>query len=175
MKLIITGINTEVTEDIKICIEDKLLQFSEYIDPEKSVQVKIEEVKLDYRMEVMFSYNGMYIKADVKEKSIQRALNRAVAKIQKKIEKIEYKQSLQFSEELGRLSASQYLNEEEEETEKITRRKAFFIKPMTEEEAVMQMELLGHEFFMFFNGDIEAMCLLYKRKDGNYGLIESLN
>lgn len=55
---------------------------------------------------------------------------------------------------------------------KIVKRKVFEMKPMYEEEAILQMETLGHASFMFYNADIENMCLLYKRKDGNYGLIE---
>jgi putative sigma-54 modulation protein len=175
MKLQVTAKNTEVSHDIEDSIRMKLMEFSDNIDMNKTVQVKIEEVKLQYRMEIMFSFNGMYIKADVKEKSIKRALNRALDKIERKINKIEYKQSTQFSEELGRLSAfNQESEEEEEDRPFISRRKKFGIKPMTEEEAMLQMELLGHEFFMFYNGDVDSMCLIYKRKDGNYGLIESV-
>ena len=55
---------------------------------------------------------------------------------------------------------------------KIVKRKIFEMKPMFEDEAILQMEMLGHSSFMFFNAKIEKMCLLYKRKDGNYGLIE---
>lgn len=55
---------------------------------------------------------------------------------------------------------------------KIVKRKIFKMKPMFEEEAILQMEMLGHNSFMFFNANIEKMCLLYRRKDGNYGLIE---
>lgn len=172
MKLLITAKNTEVPSDLEKTILKKLRDFSEYIEPNKPVQVKIEEVKLQYRMEIMFSFNGMYIKADVREKSIKRALDRALDKIERKIDKIQYKQSIQFSEEFGRLSDFDE-HDEHEDKPCITRRKEFAIKPMTEDEAVLQMELLGHEFFMFFNADVESMCLLYKRKDGNFGMIES--
>jgi len=172
MKLQITAKNMEVTQDIENIIEEKLKEFSPYIDPAKSVQVKIEEVKLDYRMEILFSFNGMFIKADVKDKNLKRALNRAINKIERKIEKIEYKQSIQFSMELGRMMKEEEV-EDDPNKKRVTRRKCFSIKPMTEDEAILQMELLGHEFFMFFNGDIESMCLIYKRKDGQYGLIES--
>lgn len=55
---------------------------------------------------------------------------------------------------------------------KIVKRKVFEMKPMFEDEAILQMEMLGHDFFMFFNADTGKMCMLYKRKDGNYGLIE---
>lgn len=55
---------------------------------------------------------------------------------------------------------------------KIVKRKVFEMKPMFEDEAILQIEMLGHDFFMFFNADTGKMCMLYKRKDGNYGLIE---
>lgn len=172
MKLQITAKNTELSNDLEEAIQGKLSEFSEFIDTNKTVQVKVEEVKLQYRMEIMFSSNGMYIKADVREKSIKRALNRALDKIERKIDKIHYKQSIQFSEEYGRLS--EYTEDDEQDNKPvITRRKEFAIKPMTEDEAMLQMELLGHEFFMFFNADVDSMCLLYKRKDGNFGMIES--
>lgn len=174
MKLQITAINTELTSEEENMIKEELMLFSEHIDMNKSVQVKVEDSMLSFRIEVMFSLNGMYIKAEAKEKSVKRALNRALDKIKRKIDKIEYKQSLQFSEEFGRLS--EFKTEEEQGKEsRITRRKKFLIKPMTEEEAILQMELLGHEFFMFFNADVDTMCLLYKRNDGRYGLIESDN
>lgn len=59
------------------------------------------------------------------------------------------------------------------EKKTIVKRKHFEMKPMHEEEAVLQMNMLGHDFFMFFNASIEKMCLLYKRKDGQYGIIIS--
>ena len=174
MNLQITAKNTEVSHEVEETIRKKLMEFSDFIDMNKTVQVKIEEVKLMYRMEVMFTFNGMYIKDDVKEKSIKRAFNRALDKIERKIDKIQYKQSIQFSEELGKFSDFDNELHHQDERPIITRRKEFAIKPMTEEEAMLQMDLLGHEFFMFFNGDVDSMCLLYKRKDGNFGLIESV-
>ena len=62
---------------------------------------------------------------------------------------------------------------EEQNEEKIVKRKTLEMKPMSEEEAIIQMELLGHEFFVFKDSDIEKVCVLYKRKEGNYGIIET--
>ena len=65
------------------------------------------------------------------------------------------------------------VNKDEEKDEKIVKRKAIEMKPMNEEEALLQMDLLGHEFFVFKNTDSECVSILYKRKDGNYGIIDT--
>lgn len=167
---------SEVITEVEELLKEKLNDFSSQIDDDKPIQVKVEEVKLLYRLQIMFSSNGMVIRADVKESSPKRAVNRAINKIKKKLGKIEYRDSLDFSQNFGRLSNEEEYDDEFIDTDSpIKRRKAFSIKPMTESEALLQMELLGHEFFMFYNGEIDNMCLLYKRREGDFGLIEAVS
>lgn len=172
MNLQINAVNLELTRNMIESLEKCISKFKDFIDPEKPVQVKIEEIKLKYRLEILFSYKKMLIKADVKDTNFNRVLRKAVYKINKKLKKIEFKHSVQISMEYGRLS--NFSNKDNNMTKTlITRRKKFLIEPMTEEEALLQMELLGHEFLMFYNKNIQKMCLIYKRKEGNYGIIEA--
>lgn len=174
MNLHIVARNFELTNDLREQVAYKLEQFAPFIDEEHRVHVIFEEKDLTCKIEILFHFDGMFIKEELRDKSPQRALNRAIKKLQSKLGKIENKRQDRYTQEFHSfLSSLKPSLEPQEVKPHITRRKSFNIKPMSEEEAVLQMELLSHEFFMFFNAETNGMCLLYKRKDGNYGFIES--
>ena len=173
MNVIIKAKNFDLSSDLEEMIPVKLEKFSSEIDPQYNVQVTFEERQLQFRIEIIFRSNGMFIKEELREKTPYRAFTKALKKLEKKMHRINYKQSLRHHEEIHDFFDVELSSSEDKQQPHITRRKEFAFKPMMEDEAMLQMELLGHEFFMFFNAETNSMCLLYKRKDGHYGLIES--
>ena len=172
MKFIISGKNIEVTPGLKDAIEQKLGKLERYFTPETEINVTLSVEKGRQKIEVTIPVKGniirseqtsndMYVSIDLVEEIIERQIKKYKTKL------IDKKQSaLSFSEA--------FLQEEpeHEETIKIVKTKRFAMKPMDPEEACIQMELLGHNFFMFLNADTNEVNVVYKRKSNSYGLIE---
>ncbi|MBR6325881.1 MAG: ribosome-associated translation inhibitor RaiA [Lachnospiraceae bacterium] len=172
MKFVIIGRNIEVTPGLKSAVEDKIGKLSKYFTPETEVHVALSVEKNLQKIEVTIPVKGtiirseqsssdMYVSIDLVEEIIERQLKKYRNKI------VDRKQ------EGGELSAlfGQESDEDEEEI-KIVRSKKFDIKPMYPEDACVQMELLGHSFFVFINAETDQVNVVYKRKGDTYGLIE---
>lgn len=176
MILNITARNFDLSPSLEAIIEEKLQILNEFIPKNQSVQVTLERHQNYEKVDVMFNWNGIFIKEERESNNFLRSLNIVVNKLKKKLQRFAYKRSKRDTEAHENWGTKYPLYIEEEEKEPIViKRKQFNMKPMMEEEAILQMELLGHSFFMFLNGETNKMCLLYKRKDGNYGLIESIH
>ena len=116
--------------------------------------------------------SDIFLRAEERASDIKKAVDEVVEKIERQIERYKGKK---FKSRTGATPASQLLQEQPEEREKplIARRKKFRVIPMDEYEAIEQMNLLGHEdFFIFYNANTSKINVLYKRRDGSYGLIE---
>ena len=172
MKFIISGKNLAVTEGIKTAVEDKLGKLERYFTPDTEVIVTLSIEKERQKIEVTIPVKGniirseqvsndMYVSIDLVEEVIERQLCKYKNKI------VDRKQSA------GNFQQA-YLDKEYEEEEevKIIRTKRFDIKPMYPEDACVQMELLGHNFFVFCNAETDQVNVVYKRKGNTYGLIE---
>ena len=164
MKFIISGKNIAVTEGLKTAVEDKLGKLERYFTPETEISVTLSVEKDRQKIEVTIPVKGniirseqvsndMYVSIDLVEEVIERQLRKYKNKIVDK-----QQESTNFQKA--------YLDKDYEEDEevKIIRTKKFGIKP--------QMELLGHNFFVFFNAETEQVNVVYKRKGNTYGLIE---
>lgn len=172
MRYIISGKNIEVTEGLRTAIHDKIGKLEKYFTPDTEIHVTLSVEKERQKIEVTIPMKGntirseqvsndMYVSIDLVEEVIERQLN----KYKKKI--IDQKQSAgNFSPE--------FIEDEAEDTGevKIIRTKRFGIKPMYPEDACVQMELLGHDFFVFLNAETDEVNVVYKRKGNTYGLIE---
>ena len=161
MKFIISGKNIAVTEGLKTAVEDKLGKLERYFTPETEISVTLTiPVKGNIIRSEQVS-NDMYVSIDLVEEVIERQLRKYKNKIVDK-----QQESTNFQKA--------YLDKDYEEDEevKIIRTKKFGIKPMYPEDACVQMELLGHNFFVFFNAETEQVNVVYKRKGNTYGLIE---
>jgi putative sigma-54 modulation protein len=175
MKIKIFGKNIEVTPGIKSAIEDKLGKLDKYFTKETDVDVTLSVDKNEQKVEVTIPVKGgiiraeeisndMYASIDMVEETIERQLVKYKNKLTDK--KRAYKES--FTSEF----IEQEYDEDEEDAVIIERTKRFGIKPMDPEEACIQMELLGHSFFVFLNAETDEVNVVYKRKSGAYGLIE---
>ena len=174
MKYIIIGKNIDVTPGLKSCIEQKLGKLERYFTPETEIIVTLSVEKERQKIEVTIpvkghiirseqSSNDMYVSIDLVEEVIERQLrkykNKLVARNQ---EGSNFKQEFFESEDTS----------SEDDEIKIIRTKRFGIKPMFPEDACIQMDLLGHDFYVFFNAETEEVNVVYKRKNGTFGLIE---
>lgn len=171
MNILITAKDFELTNALRNTIEEKLKRFTSYVDDEQKIRVVLESRKYGQRIEVLLQLNGYMLKAESMDENLYTAIDLVVDKLKQQISRYyhraeETQNSIRYFQEMD--------DEELEDTEssRITKRKRFSLKPMSEEEAILQAELLGHNFFMFQNSDTDSICLLYRRKDGNFGLIE---
>jgi len=177
MKLqVIAKNNVEVTETIRAYVEKKVGKLSRYLRSirEGKVEISREDAKLpDQRfiVQVTLNSNGVLIRAQEKSKDMRTAIDKVVDVLSKRIER--YKGRLYDRKKGASLARQEAAAEEEVEApRKVVKTKRFLVKPMSIDEAISQMELLGHDFFLFVDADTEKVNLLYRRKDGNYGLIE---
>ena len=172
MRITISGKNIDITDGLRQAVEDKLSKLERYFTPETDIVVTLSVEKERQKIEVTIPVKGniirseqvsndMYVSIDLVEEVIERQLKKYKNKI------VDQKQSAgNFQQEFIEKEI------EDEEEIKIIRTKRFGMKPMYPEDACIQMELLGHNFFVFQNAETEAVNVVYKRKGNNYGLIE---
>ena len=202
MRFIITGRNIDVTEGLKSAVEEKLGKLDRFFAPETEVNVTLSVEKERQKIEVTIPVKGniirseqvssdMYVSIDLVEEVIERQLKKyknkivskqqnAAAFAQEFVEEIierqikKYKTKIVDKKQSALAFSEAFLQEEaeQEETVNIVKTKRFAMKPMDAEEACVQMELLGHNFFMFLNADTNEVNVVYKRKGNSYGLIE---
>lgn len=172
MKYIINGRGTNVTDGLRNAIEEKLGKLEHYFTPDTEVHVTLKVEKDRQKVEVTVPVKGhiiraeqvsddMYVSIDLIEDIIERQLRRYKTKI------VDSKQSAS-----NFTSAFMQDDEYEDEDVKVIRTKRFAVKPMDPEEACVQMELLNHSFYVFRNAETDEVNVVYKRKNGDYGLIE---
>ncbi len=177
MKFIIRGRKVEVTPAIKEYVITKLGRLDKYFnDPNEltaTVLVKVKDV--DQIVEVTIPAKKLILRAEEKHKDLYAAIDLVVDKLERQIRKNKTRLSKKKNKETSVDFNLKYEVEENEveEEKKIVKHKEIEMKPMSEEEAIMQLELLGHEFFVYQDIKRECVCILYTRKDGNYGLIET--
>ena len=174
MKFTITGRNIELTKGLKDAVEDKLSRLEKYFTPDTDVYVTLSVEKERQKIEVTIPMKGniirseqvsndMYVSIDLVEEVIERQLKKYCTKLVTK------------KQAGGEFFTSEFMNTqdvEDDEAIKIVRSKKFGMKPMYPEDACLQMELLGHDFFVFCNAETDQVNVVYKRKGNSYGLIE---
>ena len=173
MKFIIIGRNIDVTEGLKSAVQEKLGKLERYFTPETEIHVTLSVEKERQKIEVTIPVKGniirseqvsndMYVSIDLVEEIIERQLRKYKTKIINKKQNVET-----FQPEFIEKDYEDDTNEI-----KIIRTKKFGFKPMYPEDACVQMELLGHNLFVFLNEETEEVNVVYKRKGNTYGLIE---
>lgn len=174
MRYIISGKNIDVTEGLKAAIYDKIGKLEKYFTPETEVHVTLSVEKDRQRIEVTIPVKGNLIRGEQVSSDMYASIDLAEEVIEKQI--LKYKKKI-MNQNKSNMVFSQSFAEEESDVEDdneidITRVKHFAVKPMDVEEACIQMELLGHNFFMFRNAQTNEVNVVYKRKGNTYGLIE---
>ena len=171
MEIIIRGTNISVTKAIKEYVEDKLKRLDKYFEKEKNIKANVvirlrgEEAKV----EVTIPTNRFTLRAEVSHKDLYAAIDLVIDILERQIRKNKTKLNNKYKNVIQLDINTDF--EVKEENIKIVKRKNIDTKPMDEEEAILQMELLNHDFFVFKNVDEECVSVIYKREDGNYGII----
>lgn len=178
MKITVSGKNMDITSALRSVVEKKLSKLDRYFNPNVEAQVtfSVERNKSLQKnrqvIEVTIPFNGVILRGEVANEDMYTSIDLVVDKLEGQIRKQKTKLERRTH---GDSLRYQYIPDIEEDSKnelKIVRTKRFAIKPMSSEEAVLQMELLGHSFFVFKESESEEVNVVYKRKDGNYGLIE---
>lgn len=175
MKLNYTGKNMDITDALRDVTNKKLSKLDKYFQKDIEGNVTFSSEKNRKIIEVTINLPGTIIRAEESTDDMYVSIDKAVDILERQIRK--YKTRLQKrykNNETIRFENVMPLkaNEEDDEGPKIVRKKRFMLKPMVSEEAVLQMELLRHNFYVFMDADTGGVSVVYKRKDGNYGLIE---
>ena len=175
MKLNIRGEKVTVTQAMKNCLTDKLAKLDKYFDnPEEiNANVLIRIKGLEQIIEVTALTKKFTLRAEESNEDFYAAVDLVVSKLERQIRKNKDRLHSKYKniENLEFNFSYEEEADEEENTSTIVKRKNISMKPMDEEEAMLQIELLNHDFFVFKNIDEECVSVLYKRKDSNYGII----
>lgn len=172
MKIIITGKNIEITEGLKTAVEDKIGKLDKYFSEDTVAKVLLSVERDRQKVEVTIPMKGNIIRSEQVSNDMYVSIDLVKEIVERQLKK--YRKKLTDKKQ-NALSFSQAFLENgdaEEEEIKIVKTKRFDIKPMYPEDACIQMELLGHDFFVFCNAETDQVNVVYKRKGNSYGLIE---
>ncbi len=170
MKITVYGKQMTVRESLKELVEKKLAKFDKFFGADTDAFVTCRVRKGAKIIEITVNYGGATFRSEEESDTFITALDRAVEGLERQIRK--NKTRLEKKVKSGAfVIGAEDDDEYEEEAEFEIRTKTFPEKPMTTEEAILQMNLLGHSFFVFTDQDSGDVCVVYKRKDGNYGLL----
>lgn len=175
MKYIILGKNIEVTDGLRSAVEDKIGKLEKYFTPETEVHVTLSVEKERQKIEVTIPVKGNIIRSEQVSNDMYVSIDLVEEIIERQLKK--YKRKLTDQKQAASFFKQDYIEKDymDEEEIKIIRTKKFDIKPMYPEDACIQMELLGHNFFVFCNAETDQVNVVYKRKGNTYGLIEPEN
>ena len=169
MKFIISGKNITVTDGLRTAVEDKLGKLERYFTPDTEVVVTLSVEKERQKIEVTIPVKGNIIRSEQVSNDMYVSIDLVEEVIERQLRK--YKNKIVDKQQSAANFQKAYLDKDYEEV-KIIRTKKFDIKPMYPEDACVQMELLGHNFFVFCNAETDQVNVVYKRKGNTYGLIE---
>lgn len=173
MKIATTGRRIEVTEDLKLLFERKLKKFDKFFDENATAYVTLSKLKNMERLELTISNHGTMFRSEVSAETFNNALDEAIDKIERQIRK--NKTKLEKRLKAGAFSeGSADADVTDEKDFNIQVVKTFDMRPMTPSEAILQMNLLEHTFYMFTNAENGKISVVYRRNDGDYGIIEPM-
>ena len=172
MRYKITGRNINVTPGLKAAVEEKIGKLERYFNQDTEVNITLTVEKDRQKIEVTIPVKGTIIRAEQESNDMYVSIDLVEEVIERQLRK--YKNKIVDKQQAAANFQKEYLDKDYEEDDevKIIRTKKFGIKPMYPEDACVQMERLGHNFFVFFNAETEQVNVVYKRKGNTYGLIE---
>lgn len=172
MNLVISGKNIDITEGLRSAVEEKIGKLERYFTDSTEVHVTLSTEKNRQKIEVTVPMKGSIIRAEETSTDMYVSIDLVEEVIERQLRK--YKNKLIDKEQNAVQLSKAFIEEDayEDEDIRIIRSKKFEMKPMDPEEACVQMELLGHNFFVFRNSESDEVNVVYKRKGNTYGLIE---
>jgi ribosome hibernation promoting factor len=177
MQIIVKGKNLEMTEALRQHACDKVSRVEKYFDGilKTEIELSVErnpKITESQVVEVTIFSSGPIIRAKESATDMYQAIDQVTAKLERQARKVKRKWIDRSHHAKNPFKGPVVIDEEEEKETVIVKTKSFPLKPMTPEEATLQMDLVGHDFFVFINSETDETNVVYKRKDGNYGLIE---
>lgn len=174
MKVIITSKNMNASDHLKQTIESKIDRLGKYFSNDIVANVTLSMEKGRQKIEATINAKGTIFRAEETTNDIYTGVDRIVEKLSSQMSRFKTKLQRKHKDHKELLFAEiPEAADEELEEMRVVRRKQFDLKPMTVDEAIMQMELLEHTFFVFLNVESDTVNVVYKRKDNNYGLLET--
>ncbi|MEG1432181.1 MULTISPECIES: ribosome hibernation-promoting factor, HPF/YfiA family [Eubacterium] len=176
MKFTIYGKNMHVSEGLKEALKKKFDKFDRYFGQDTEVYATFSKERNDQMLEVTIPMGRTILRAEERGEDMMGAIEEVVDKLEGQLRKHKTKLQKRYANEPTKFNFDELEVDEsyEQSAPKVVRTKKFAVKPMSVEEATMQMELLGHDFFVFLNAETEDVNVVYMRKDGNFGLIEPI-
>ncbi len=177
MDIIIRGSKLEITEAMEAYAKEKISKLSKYLDETDKAKATVLVKVRDYlnKVEVTIPLKSLILRAEESQEDYYAAIDLVIDKLERQIRKNKTRIASNKKKELRDFAYNyiEELDDENQQEEKIVKRKKIDLKPMSEEEAILQMELLGHSFYLYKDAETNNPTVIYKRKDGDYGIIES--
>ena len=174
MNCIIVGKNMDVSQNLKERANKKIKKLDKFFSTDTEANVVMSIQKGRHILELTIRHNGILFRAEEKSDDMYASIDRAVDIVERQIRKNKTRLSRKIRESAFKsidvMDETAYVEEEHEYN--LVRSKKFQVKPMTVEEAILQMNLLSHEFFVFVNSETKMVNVVYRRKDEDYGLLE---
>ncbi len=178
MKLTVNGRGVTVTDDLVQLFEKKLTKLDKYFREDATAKIVLSHSSRgQQRLELTISSGGTLFRSEVEAETFQTAYDEAEENIGRQIRKNKTRLQKRFRDKAmdkqayNRMTSDQQFNDEPEDKEEIVRVKRFVYKPMSSDEAILEMNLLGHNFFVYSDIDTGTINVIYKREEGGYGLI----
>ncbi|SFB06639.1 ribosome hibernation-promoting factor, HPF/YfiA family [Clostridium frigidicarnis] len=172
MKTRVVAKNIDLTEGLREAVDKKLSKLDKYFNPSVNATVTLSVQKNRQIVEITIPFNGIILRGEEVNEDMYTSIDLVIDKLEGQIRKQKTKLQKRNSGDSLKFQFIPDYDDEDSDEAKIVKTKRFSIKPMSTDEAILQMELLGHNFFVYENSDDGEVNVLYKRKDGNYGLIE---
>ena len=173
MKVTVIAKNMELTDALKEIVQKKISKLEKYFEANVEAKATLSVQKNRQIIEVTIPFNGVILRGEEATSDMYKSLDLVEDKLERQIRKQKTRLSRKHGGSLrfGEINNID-LKASEEEEGKLVRVKKFGVKPMNSEEAILQMDLLGHNFFVYQDADSNKVNVIYKRKDGDYGLLE---
>ena len=179
MKFNIIARKYDLQENVREYIEKKLGKLDKFFREEASARVVVGTIKDNDYIEAQINAGGMIYRAECGDKEIKAAVDKIVDVIERQIRRNKTRLAKRLKsaslDDTRLISGASFVDEEDKGEFEVVKKKRFTVKPMSVEEAILQMKLLGHSFFVFKNIETSEMNVVYERKDGKYALIESVD
>lgn len=171
MKVTVVTKNIELTPALKEMVEKKVSKLDKYFESNVNAKATLSVQRNRHRVEIAIPFNGILLRAEEITDDMYKSIDKVEEKLERQIRKQRTKLSRRMNDSLrfAEIATDKFGDEYEGE---LVKTKRFAVKPMNVDEAILQMELIGHNFFVYKDADTNNISVLYKRKDGDYGLLE---
>lgn len=168
----VRGKNIEITPALKDYVEKRIGKITKYFESLGDITVVLTVAKGRHIVEVTVPLNGMLLRGEESTTDMYASVDLVIEKLEKQIEKYKTKLARKLKGGTFKGDLAGGVRDLGEDEFRVVRTKRFAVKPMTTEEAIMQMNLINHDFYVFTNADTEEVNVIYRRREGGYGLIE---